>query len=46
MHSANHYRDRAAQIRQLAANLSHPALQEQLEIVASDYHQIVNESDT
>jgi len=43
MHSAQHYRERAARVRTLANSDADRALRDQLEIVASDYDEIADE---
>jgi hypothetical protein len=45
MHSARHYRQRAAQVRRLTESVLDPVLLEQLKIVASDYDQIADDMD-
>jgi hypothetical protein len=40
VHSANHYRRRAAELRDLAALVSDPMLSEQLSLVAQDYEEL------
>jgi hypothetical protein len=43
MHSAQHYRERAARVRTLASSDAELALREQLESMANDYDEIANE---
>ena len=43
MHSAQHYRERAARVRSLASSDADLALREQLERMASDYDEIADE---
>jgi hypothetical protein len=43
MHSAQHYRVRAARVRSLASSDADLALREQLESMASDYDEIADE---
>src|SRR5437763_16919297 len=43
MHSAQHYRQRAAQVRRLRESILDTALLEQLKIIASDYDQIADD---
>ena len=43
MHSAQHYRKRAARVRSLASSDADLALREQLESIASDYDEIADE---
>jgi hypothetical protein len=45
MHSARHYRQRAAQVLRLTESVLDPVLLEQLKIVASDYDQIADDMD-
>jgi hypothetical protein len=42
MHSAQHYRKRAAQVRRLTESVLDPALLEQLKIVANEYDQLAD----
>ena len=42
MHSAQHYRQRAAQVRRLRESVLDPALLKQLETVANEYDQIAD----
>ena len=43
MHSAQHYRQRAAQVRRLTESVLDPALLEQLQMVAGDYDRIADD---
>jgi hypothetical protein len=43
MNSVQTYREKAAQARRLAKSVMDPAMQEQLEIAASDYDQMADE---
>jgi hypothetical protein len=43
MHSAQHYRQRAAQVRRLRESILDPALLEHLKIIARDYDQIADD---
>jgi hypothetical protein len=43
MHSAQHYRLRAAQVRRLTESVLDPALLEQLQMVAGDYDRIADD---
>src|SRR2546423_4495496 len=43
MHSAQHYRERAARVRTLASSDAELALREQLESMANDYDEIADE---
>jgi len=45
MHSAQHYRQRAAQVRRLRESVLDSALLKQLETVANEYDQIADEMD-
>ena len=45
MHSAQHYRQRAAQVRRLRESVLDPALLKQLETVANEYDQIADDMD-
>ena len=45
MHSAQHYRQRAAQVRRLRESVLDPALLKQLETVANEYDQIADHID-
>ena len=42
MHSAQHYRHRAVQVRRLTESVSDPALLKQLETIANEYDQIAD----
>jgi hypothetical protein len=42
MHSAQHYRQRAAQVRRLTESVLDPALLQQLESFANEYDQIAD----
>ena len=43
MHSAQHYRERAARVRSLASSAAELALRAQLESMANDYDEIADE---
>jgi hypothetical protein len=43
MHSVQHYRQRAAQVRRLTESVLDPALLEQLQMVACDYDRIADD---
>ena len=43
MHSAQHYRDRAAQARRLSESVSDDRLRLQLKTIAADYEQLADE---
>lgn len=45
MHTASHYRLRAAELRRLAAGAANADLGEQLEVLARDYDDIADEID-
>jgi hypothetical protein len=45
MHSAQHYRQRATQVRRLTESVLDPALLQQLKTVANEYDQIADDID-
>ena len=45
MHSVQHYRQRAVQVRRLTESVLDPALLKQLETVANEYDQIADDMD-
>ena len=45
MHSAQHYRHRAVQVRRLTESVSDPALLKQLQTIANEYNQIADHID-
>ena len=45
MHSAQHYRQRAVQVRRLTESVSDPALLKQLQTIANEYNEIADHID-
>ena len=45
MHSAQHYRHRAVQVRRLTESVSDPALLKQLQTIANEYNEIADHID-